>query len=372
MLTYHTRAIARRRITMVLGTGSLVLFVLAAVSPPVVAKEKYTIDPVTGTKYKPESEMRELILAFAALGGKPIETLTPAEARLQPTMADAVDALLKKRGESSDPTKLVPDVTTVEATIPGSDGAPLTATLYTPTGPGPFPAVVYFHGGGLVIGNTHAYDAGARALAKGAQAVVISVDYRLAPENKFPTAWDDALATYKWAATNMGRWRGDPRRLALAGEGAGGSLAIATAISTVAAGVTRPKAVIAIYPVTQTGTTTESYVDSGNAKPLNKAMIGWFFDKTLNSVADKTDPRLDLIHARLSLLPPVTIINAQIDPLRSDGAMLEEALKQVNVKVTRKEYEGVTHEFFGAAAVLPTAKTAQSFAAEQLKDAFKE
>jgi acetyl esterase len=372
MLTLHSRALAFRRITMILGAASLLLSGLAAISPPVVAKEKYTIDPVTGTKYKPEPEMGELLLAFAALGGKPIEALTPAEARLQPTMADAVDALLRKRGESSDPTKLVPDVTTVEATIPAADGTPLTATLYTPNGPGPFPAVVYFHGGGWVIGNSHVYDAGARALAKGAQAVVISVDYRLAPENKFPTAWDDALATYKWTATNAGRWRGDPRRLALAGESAGGNLAISTAIATVAAGVTRPKAVIAIYPVTQTSTTTESYVDSVNAKPLNKAMIGWFLDKTLKSPADKTDPRLDLIHAKLSLLSPVTIINAQIDPLRSDGAMLEEALKQVNVKVTRKEYEGVTHEFFGAGAVLPAARAAQSFAAEQLKEAFKE
>ena len=372
MLTFQSRAHALRRIFMVLGIGSLVLCGLAAVSSSAAAKEKYTIDPVTGTKYKPDPEMRALLLAFAALGGKPIETLTPAEARLQPTMADAVEALLKRRGERSDPTQLVPDVTTVEATIPAADGTPLTAMVYTPNGPGPFPAVVYFHGGGWVIGNSHAYDAGARALAKGAQAVVISVDYRLSPENKFPTPWDDALSTYKWTVTNVGRWRGDPRRLALAGEGAGGNLAISTAISTVDAGVTRPKAVIAIYPITQTGTTTESYVDCGNAKPLNKTVIGWFFDKTLNSVTDKTDPRLDLIHAKLSLLPPVTIINAQIDPLRSDGAVLEEALKQVNVKVTRREYEGVTHEFFGAAAVLPAAKTAQTFAAEQLKDAFKE
>jgi acetyl esterase len=372
MLTFQSRTLALRRITMVLGAASLVLCGLAAVPPSVAAKEKYTIDPVTGTKYKLEPEMRDLLLAFAALGGKPIETLTPAEARLQPTMADAVDALLKKRGEDTDPTKLVPDITTIEATIPAQDGTPLTATLYTPTGPGPFPAVVYFHGGGWVIGNMHVYDAGARALAKGAQAVVISVDYRLSPENKFPTAWDDALATYRWVATNVGRWRGDPRRLALAGESAGGNLAISTAISTVAAGVTRPRAVIAIYPVTQTGMATESYVDSGNAKPLNRAMIGWFLEKTLNSAADKTDPRLDLIRAKLSLLPPVTIINAQIDPLRSDGAMLEEALKQVGVKVARKEYEGVTHEFFGAAAVLPAAKMAQAFAAEQLKDAFKE
>jgi acetyl esterase len=371
MLTLQSRAIALRN-AMVLGAGLLALCGLAPIAPPATAKEKYTIDPVTGTKFKPEPEMKELLIAFAALGGKPIETLTPTEARLQPTMADAVNALLKKRGEDTDPAKLVPDVTTVDATIPRQDGTQLTATLYTPGGPGPFPAVVYFHGGGWVIANRQVYDAGARALAKGAEAVVISVDYRLAPENKFPMAWDDALATYKWAATNVGSWRGDPRRLALAGDGAGGTLALSTAIAAVAAGVTRPKAVVAIYPVTQTGAATESYIDCINAKPLNKAMIGWFLDKTLNSVADKADPRLDIIHAKLSVLPPVTVINAQIDPLRSDGIMLEEALKQANVKVTRKEYEGVTHDFFGAAAVLPAAKKAQSLAADQLKDAFKE
>jgi acetyl esterase len=371
MLFNHSRAIALRRITTLLGVGSLVVFCFAALSPTAIAKEKYSIDPVSGTKYKPTTDMQDVLVALAALGGKPIETLTPTDARLQPTLADAVNVVLKKRGMDTDPTKLVPDVTTTEATIPGPDGTPMNATIYTPTGTGPFPAVVYFHGGGWVIGS-RAYDASARALAKGAEAVVISVDYRLAPEHKFPAAWDDALAAYKWTTTNVGSWRGDPRRLALAGESAGGNLAISTAISAVAAGLTRPKAVIAIYPVTQTGAATESYVDSVNAKPLNKAMIGWFLDKTLNSPADKSDPRLDLIHAKLSVLPPVTIINAQIDPLRSDGAMLEEALKQANIKVMHKEYEGVTHGFFGAAAVLPEAKKAQSFAADALKDAFKE
>jgi acetyl esterase len=122
MLTFLLRTLALRRITMVFGAASLVLCGLAAVPPSAAAKDKYTIDPVTGTKYKLEPEMRDLLLAFAALGGKPIETLTPAEARLQPTMADAVDALLKKRGEDTDPTKLVPDITTVEATIPAQDG----------------------------------------------------------------------------------------------------------------------------------------------------------------------------------------------------------------------------------------------------------
>ncbi len=184
MLTFHPRATTLRRIAKVLGVGSLLLSVLAAVSPPAAAKEKYIIDSVTGTKYKAEPEMRELLMAWAALGGKPIETLTPTEARLQPTMADAVNALLKKRGEDSDPAKSAPDVTIVDATIPAQDGTQLTATLYTPPGPGPFPALVYFHGGGWVLANRN--DASERALAKGAEVVVISVGYRLAPENKFP------------------------------------------------------------------------------------------------------------------------------------------------------------------------------------------
>jgi acetyl esterase/lipase len=367
-----SRTLTPKRISTALGTAFLVLASLAAQAPMAIAAEKYSIDPVSGTKYKPDDDMRELLTTFAALGAKPIETLTPTEARAQPTLADAANALWKKRGQGGDVTKAESDITTVDATMPGPHGSELHATLYTPTGPGPFPTIVFFHGGGWVIGSPQSDDAGARALAKGVQAVVVSVNYRLAPENKFPAAWDDALAAYRWAASTIGRWRGDPRQLALAGEGAGGTLALATAISSVDAGLTRPKAVIAIYPVTQTGSATESYIDSANAKPLNRAMISWFFHNTLSTESDKTDPRLDIIRAKLSLLPPVSIITAQIDPLRSDGAMLEEALKQAKVPATRKEFEGVTHGFFEAAGVLPEAKKAQSFAIDQLKEAFKE
>lgn len=366
-------ALPFRRFMTLMGLSALIWSGTAIHSPAALAKEKYKIDPVTGTKYQADADMNDLLAVYSALGGKPIETLTPTQARRQPTMADAVVALMKRRAIDADPAKLVPDVTTVDVQVPGESlQTPLSATVYTPAGPGPFPAVVYFHGGGWVIGSRKAYDAGARALAKGANAVVVSVDYRLAPENKFPAAWDDALAAYKWVASNVGSWRGDPRRLALAGEGAGASLALATAIATVDAGLTRPKAVIAIYPITQTGSETESYVDSANAKVLDKAMMIWAFSHLLGSPAEKTDPRLDLLHAKLSLLPAVTIINAQIDPLRSDGATLEESLKQAGVPVMRREYEGVTHEFFGAAPVLPAAKKAQAFASDQLKDAFKD
>ncbi len=340
---------------------------------PVVAKDKYSIDPVTGTKYKPDDDqMRDLLVTLAALGGRPVESLSAGQARVQPTLTDAMNVLLTKEGLETDAAKRVPDVTAVDATIRASGGRELNATLYTPTGVGPFPTIVYFHGGGWVLENRKASDADARNLANDVQAVVVMVNYRLAPESKFPAAWDDALTAYQWAAANIGRWRGDPLRLALAGDSAGGTLAIATAISSVAAGITRPKAVIAIYPITQTGTATESYIDSANAKPVSKAAITWFMSQTLNSDSEKTDPRLDLIHSKLSLLPPVTIISAQIDPLRSDGAMLEEALKQANVKVERKEYEGVTHGFYDVAPYLPAAKKAQSYAADQLKDAFKQ
>ena len=324
----------------------------------------------TGTQFRAEPDMQAVLDELASLGGKPIETLTPAEARKQPTPADAVMAILKKQGKDTSPTALVPGVTSVDRQIPGAVGN-IPARVYTPDGAGPFPVVVYFHGGGWVIADKQVYDGGARGLSKQAQAVVVSVDYRRAPEAKFPAAWDDALAAYKWVATNAASIKGDPMRLALAGESAGGNLALATAVAARDAGLPAPNHVLAVYPVGQTGNLdTQSYRDSATAKPLNKAMIGWFVDKLLATPADKTDPRLDLVHAKLAGLPPVTIINAQIDPLREDGALLETALKQAGVKVQRKVYPAVTHEFFGMAAVVKEAADAQKFGGQALQDSF--
>ena len=184
----------------------------------------------TGTAPKADADMQAVLDELAQLGGKPIETLTPAEARKQPTPSDAVMSLLKKQGKDTSPSALVPGVTSVDREIPGAAGN-LPARVYTPDGAGPFPVVVYFHGGGWVIGDKQVYDGGARAISKHAQAVVVSVDYRLAPEAKFPAAWDDALAAYKWVAGNAASINGDPKRLALAGESAGGNLAIATAVA---------------------------------------------------------------------------------------------------------------------------------------------
>jgi acetyl esterase/lipase len=154
--------------------------------------------------------------------------------------------------------------------------------------------------------------------------------------------------------------------VALAGESAGGNLAVATAIAARDAGLQPPLHVLAVYPVTQTSLNTESYIENAVALPLNRAMVEWFVDKLVRSRDDLHDPRLQLIDARLQGLPPVTIINARIDPLRSDGAKLEEALLDAGVAVERRDFEGVTHEFFGCAAVLAKAREAQIYAGERL------
>ncbi|WP_285403276.1 alpha/beta hydrolase [Luteibacter sp. ME-Dv--P-043b] len=317
-----------------------------------------------------EHDMHEVAIAFNELEPKAIEKLTPAEARTQPTMKDAVNHLLKKQNRDATPEVLVPGVIRRTIVVDTPAGA-LNAFVFTPTGIVNPPVILYFHGGGWAIANADVYDAGARGLAKQAGAIVVSVDYRQAPEHKFPAAWDDALASYKWVIANAASLGGDPTRLALAGESAGGNLALATAVAARDAGLQAPLHVLAVYPVGQTGSLhTESYIENAIAKPLNKAMIEWFVGHLVRSDDDKKDSRLDLEHANLRGLPPVSIVNATLDPLRSDGGILEDKLKEAGVPVERRIYTGVTHEFFGAAAVVKKAEEAQVWSGERLRQAF--
>ncbi len=206
---------------------------------------------------------------------------------------------------------------------------------------------------------------------KEANAVVISIDYRQSPENKFPAAWDDALAAYRWVAENAQQLNGNASRIALAGESVGGNLALATAIAARDAGLAQqPCHVVAVYPVTQTSLNTESYLENAIAKPLNRAMVEWFVEKLTSSKDDLKDTRLQLIEANLAGLPSVTLINANIDPLRNDGSKMEDALRKARVPVERRNYAGVTHEFFGMAAVVEKAREAQAWAGERLLEAF--
>lgn len=321
----------------------------------------------TGTKYSADADMQAVLDAHAALGPKPIETLEPSEARLQPTPADAVAAVLEAQGRDASPADRVSGVTSSDRTIAGPAGS-LPIRIYTPAGAGPFPVIVYFHGGGWVLANKDVYDGGARGIAKQACAVVVSVDYRRAPEARFPAQHDDALATYRWVAAHAASIMGDPERLAIAGESAGGNLAIATAIAARDLGLTAPLHVLAVCPIAQASDlSTPSYRDSENARPLNKAMMGWFANQVFSKPGDREDPRIDLLNAKLTGLPPVTLINARIDPLRSDSDLLSVALKKAGVEVEHQVYDGVTHEFFGMAAVVAKAEQAQALAGARLK-----
>jgi acetyl esterase/lipase len=316
---------------------------------------------------KPNAQMQGVLDQLAALDPKPIPTLTAAEARTQPTPADAAKRELAKQGKATAPD---PAVASVDRTISTATGT-LPVRIYTPkSGAGPRPVVVYYHGGGWVIADKNVYDGGARALSKLTNAVVVSVDYRQGPEHRFPAAHDDAIATYEWALKNAASIGGDPTKLALAGESAGGGLAVATAIAARDRKLQMPLAIVSVYPIAGTDTMTASYVENAQAKPLDRPMMSWFFENYLRGADDRGDPRVNLVAADLKGLPPTTIINAQIDPLRSEGESLAQKLGAAGVDVQQKTYAAVTHEFFGMGALIGEAMAAQEMAGNALRKAF--
>ena len=178
---------------------------------------------------RPNADMQVVLDAQASLHPKPIESLTPAEARKQPAPSDGVKIVMQKKGMNpADPM----GVETKDIMVDGGDGQ-IPARLYWPKGADmstPLPVVLYFHGGGFVIATIDTYDASPRAIAKAANAIVISVEYRKAPEHKFPAAFDDAFAAYKWTLANARTFHGDSSKIAIMGESAGGALALATSI----------------------------------------------------------------------------------------------------------------------------------------------
>jgi acetyl esterase len=320
--------------------------------------------PSWASDIKPQ--MQAVIEQLDSYGDKPIATLSAADARKNHTPTDAVMDLMKKYSIPMPAFNL----DTMGKDIPVSGGT-IHLSIFTPkTGNGPFPVIVYYHGGGFVIANIKVYEASAKTLANNVGAVVISVGYRLAPEHKFPTAHNDAYAAYQWAIKNAASIKGDPKKIAVAGESAGGNLAINTAIKARDNGIMIPTAIVAVYPVAGSDTTTASYTKNANAKPLNRPMMVWFVKHYLNNMAEGKDPRINLIGANLKGLPPTTVITDEIDPLQSEGMTLVEKLKAAGVTTDTKNYDGVTHEFFGMGTVVPEAKDAEGYAVSQLKKAF--
>jgi acetyl esterase len=313
---------------------------------------------------KAEAHMQKVLDALKSLNGKPIETLSPAEARQQPTPADAVKKVLTDSGKSAAPEA---GVTVKDMSVP-VDGGSVPVHIYTPEGKGPFPVMVYYHGGGFVIADTKTYDASPRALAKMAKAIMVAVDYRQAPEHKFPAAPNDAYAAYLWTIQHAAEFNGDPKRVAVGGESAGGNLATVVSMMARDKHAQMPVHELLVYPVVGNDMNTPSYQRNANAKPLDKPMMAWFFK---HYGADPSSPyALPMKAASLKGLPAATIVAAEIDPLESEGRAYADKLKKDGVKVDYHEYKGVTHEFFGMGAVVPEAKNAEQFAADGLKKAF--
>ena len=314
------------------------------------------------------SDMQAVLDAMIALKPKPIETLTPVKARIQPSAADGTKAVMRAKGMST-----APDPAVVTMDMPYGADAMQYARIYKPAAAPsgtPMPVIVYYHGGGWVIADVNTYDAAPRLLSKQLNAIVVSVEYRHAPEAKFPAQHEDAAAAYRWVLQNAASWGGDPAKIALAGESAGGNLAVATAIYARDNGLAAPVHILSVYPIANSAMTLPSRMDSANAKPLNAAMLKWFGYYYSTTMADQMDPRLNLVKADLHGLPPTTIVNAQIDPLRSDGETLAVAMKAAGDKVEQRTFPGVTHEFFGMGAVVRGAYDANTYAIGRLKKAF--
>ena len=346
-------------------------------------------DPITGDQliqpegakpdYAPDmnDQMWAVIEQFVAFGDPALPTLTARQARMNHSVTDAVNTLL---AENNIPAPS-PEVTSDQRVLPmnytpGSapDGVPV--RIYTPAsgGSGARPGIVYYHGGGWVIGSLNVYEPSAQALAERTGAVVVSVDYRLASEtmNKFPAAHEDAFAAYKWVRENAASIGIDSSKIATAGESAGGNMAAAVCLMARDRGVTLPVHQLLVYPVANNDLTTASYEQYANAKPLDRPNIVFFTEKYFNSPADGDSPLISLVdEADLTGLPPATIIAAEIDPLQTEGMLLAEALTAAGVVTTYELYPGTTHEFFGTYAVVPLANEAMDYAADQLNAAFE-
>ncbi|WAJ28915.1 alpha/beta hydrolase [Antarcticirhabdus aurantiaca] len=333
------------------------------------AEAPATQSPEASQMAQPTAEMTSVLDKLTELGAKPIGTLSVAETRAQPTPADAVMAVMKDKNIK--PEAALDAVKTRDITIPGPAGA-IPARVYTPEGEGPFPLIVYYHGGGWVIADIDTYDASARALAAETGAVVLSSHYRQAPENKFSAAHEDAYAAYEWAVENSGELNADATRLAVAGESAGANLAANVAIRARDNKATQPDAQLLVYPIAGNDMETASYKENAEAMPLSKQAMMWFVEQVFDTKDQTSDPQVNLVgRDDLEGLPPATVINAQIDPLRSEGEAYAEHLREAGVDVEQRTFEGVAHEFFGMGAVVPEAKEAVTLASDRLKSAFE-
>ncbi len=259
-----------------------------------------------------------------------------------------------------------------DLTIDGASG-PLPARLYRPDDSAVLPLVVYFHGGGFVVCGLDSHDNICRTLARRSGALVLSVDYRLAPEARFPAAAEDAVAAVRWAAAHAAQLGADPARIAVAGDSAGGNLA-AVACQQLRGSAIVPRHQLLLYPYldcTDAATASASYRAYSEGYFLSAAELDWYRAQYLANPADAADVRASPLHQRdLHGLPPVTIITAEFDPLRDQGEAYGEALQRAGGNATVRRWPGQFHGFMSMQGVIDAASGALDAAAASLRLAF--
>lgn len=302
-------------------------------------------------------QFKALLDQMAAAGGKPLIELPVAEARamyraMQPVAPQIEVAAVADRR------------------IPGPAGD-IPVRIYTPAGRGPFPILMNFHGGGWVIGDLDTADAQCRDLCRLAGCVVVSVDYRLAPEYPFPAAADDCYAATQWAAANAAAINGDPRRLAVGGDSAGGNLA--AVVSLMARDRKGPAIAfqLLVYPVTNADYGTASYRENADGYLLTRASMEWFWNHYCPTDAAKANPYASPARASsLANLPPALVLTAEFDPLRDEGEAYAAALRKAGVSAECVRYDGLIHGFFAMSHVVPAGRPGMEKAAATLRRVF--
>ncbi|SFD43332.1 acetyl esterase [Lentibacillus persicus] len=305
-----------------------------------------------------QTAVKNLLDQINSAEGKPIQEMTVEENR------EGLAALYMDLVGEPQEVKKVENIN-----IPSHDGDKIGLRLYTPEGNGPFPVFVFYHGGGWALGDLEVIDPIMRWVANETSSIVVSVDYRLSPEYKFPIPVEDCYTATKWVSDNIQKYDGDPKRIAVGGDSAGGNLAAVIPLMAKDRGGPDIALQILLYPVTDFDTTTGSYLENGKGNYLETEAMYWFNDQYLNNEADKKNPYAAPLQAKdVSGLPPALVFTAEKDVLRDEGEAYVQYLRESGVPVQHTRFDGQIHGFFWMPAIMDDAHTAL----EQIKSTFKE
>jgi acetyl esterase len=298
-----------------------------------------------------DPQIQALLSAMAALNAPSMSEGTPDAARASFRFLTV---------DMRSPQHVIPVKESVDLVVDAPHGD-LRARLYRPDRAGPVPTVVFFHGGGFVIGDIETHDNQCRALCRGSDSVVLSVDYRLAPEAPWPAGVDDCYAALMWAAEHVRELGGDPDRLAVAGDSAGGNLA--AVVAHIARDEDRPAlaAQLLLYPsvdMNDDESAWASRIDNAEGYFLTADDMRWFREHYLGGTTQWRDPRLSPLYGTHEGLPPAVIATAEFDPLRDEAEAYAEALRRAGVDVDAKRYAGMIHGFFDMGPLSAAAQAA--------------